>query len=223
MRFWTEEIRPSVADEWRVVAVGAKESPAALPAPTYFSPVMHKLKIVWLHGVKQGKEVHLREGGLTDFLQSSTTHSGVSRLPIWVCGQTSQRQTTAMTTSFCSATHWGIVVPKGEEGCRPSIRQPHGPYNLLPHINWNTHTHTNQFLEHLQSCASAQLCCPWCLRTEVEEQQLCTSLIVEHFTKEHYLPAIVPGPDTWSKGQKNCLLPAPWSSSVLHDGCSNLS
>lgn len=78
-----------MADEWVAVAAGAKESPAALPAPTHLPPVMHKLKIVWLRGVKQGKEVHLREGGLTDFLPSSITRSGVSRLPIWVCRETS--------------------------------------------------------------------------------------------------------------------------------------
>lgn len=65
-----------MADEWMAVAAGAKESSAALFALTQLPPVMHKLKIVWLHSVKQGKEEHLREGTLTDFLQSSITHSG---------------------------------------------------------------------------------------------------------------------------------------------------
>lgn len=87
MHFWTEEIYPSMADERMVAAAGAKESPATLPALTHLCPVTHTLKIVWLHSVKQGK-VHPTEDTLTDFLRSSITHSGVSRLHISVCGET---------------------------------------------------------------------------------------------------------------------------------------
>lgn len=80
MCFWTEEIGSST--EWRVAAAGAKVSPDTLPAVTHLAPLTHQLRTVWPLRMKQGKEGHQSEGTLTDLLQSSITHSGVSKLPI---------------------------------------------------------------------------------------------------------------------------------------------
>lgn len=80
MCFQTEEI--GLSTEWRVVAAGAKMPPATLPVVTHLSPLTHKFKIVWPYRIKQGKEGHLSEETPTELLQSSLTHSGVSKLPI---------------------------------------------------------------------------------------------------------------------------------------------
>ena len=204
MHFWTEEIGPSVADEWTVLAAGAKASPAVLPAATCLPPLMCKSKIVWPHRVKHRKEVHLREGALTAFLQDSITHAGLSRLPTWVCGETSQQQTLAVTMSFCFPTCWGVMVLRGKEGCWSSIRQPHGPYNLLPYINWNKQkqkkTISRASLELPQHSSAVPDLRTLKQRFGVDSRegggQLCTLLTVEHFTKEHYSPTVVLGPDT---------------------------
>lgn len=75
--FQTEEIGSLGSfTGWRLVVSGPKVSPATLPAVTHLSPLMHQLKIVWPHRMKQRKEEHLSEGTLTDLLQRSITHSG---------------------------------------------------------------------------------------------------------------------------------------------------
>lgn len=111
--FPKEEI--GLSTEWRVVAAGAKVSPAILPVVTHLSPLTHKFKMVWPHRIKQGKDRHLNEGTWTDLLQGSITHSGVSKLPVQVCKETSLQQTMAATMSFCSPMPWGMVVPTGKK------------------------------------------------------------------------------------------------------------
>lgn len=181
-----------MADEQTVAAAKAKESPATLPALTHLCPVTHLLKIVWLHSVKQGK-VHLTEDTLS-FSGAALHTQEWAGCTFGSVEKPSSRQQQWLCLSAPPPTAGWWCQGEGKD----AFRQSHGPYNLLPYINWNNNKSISGAPAelHLHSSAIPDVSGLWGSTFGVDSgeqvEQLCTLLIVEQFTKEHYLPAVIP-------------------------------